>query len=166
MNPNLWTEFRKLHSKGWKCVENASRQDWPVVINTRYPWVPLDVRDAMVELEEVISPDETCWLLTSCEYTGDSESSFAWNEWELQSIEAAGDDSGWIEQIKSFWNQHLPIALSVKDGYAYYALREDGTVVSGREPEFEEPILIAPTYGKFIALLADESDSSPAAPRG
>lgn len=154
MTPNLEIGFQRLRNQGWQCVGNASPSKWPETINQRYPWIPEDFRTAMVELDEVVSSDQTCWLLTAREYMGDSESSFAWNEWERQSIEAAGDDRDWIKQIESFWNKHLPIAISVKDGYAYFALREDGSVVAGREPEFEETTVVAPKFERFIADLA------------
>lgn len=155
MNRDLLGAFDRLAARGWRLVQHVPPDGWSEVIATRYPWVPPDIRDAMVELKEVVSPDETCWLLTSNDYSGRSESAFVWNEWERQSIEAAGDDLEWVEQIKSFWDQHLPIALSVKDGYAYHALREDGSIVSGREPEFEETSPTAPTYLAFINLLAE-----------
>jgi hypothetical protein len=166
MSPHLLSEFHRLRGKGWHCVENAVQPEWPAAINSRYPWVPQDVRDAMVELQEVVSADQTCWLLTARDYAGDSESSFAWNEWERLSMEAAGDDRDWIERIQTFWDQHLPICLSVKDGYAYFALQEDGSVVTGREPEFEETTVVAPNYERFIAWLAHSLDSPPQAPRG
>ncbi len=165
MTPDLQRAFDRLEVSGWRRVRNVVPDEWPEQVIVRYPWIPSDLQDAMMELKEVVSGDETCWLLTSRDYAGRSESAFAWNEWEQQSVDAAGDDSEWIEQIRSFWDQHLPVALSVKDGYMYYALRKDGTVVSGREPEFEETTHAATTYAAFILGLAG-GHSSPTTPRG
>jgi hypothetical protein len=47
----------------------------------------------------------------------------------------------------------MPIALSMADGYSYYALRQDQTVVFGREPEFEETEFIANSYTEFLQKL-------------
>jgi len=104
-------------------------------------------------MKEVVSADDTCWLLTVQDYAGRSDSAFAWNEWELCSLDAAAEDLEWINQIKSFWDRHLPIAISVSGGYSYYALKEDGTVVSGIEPDFEETSFVASSYAEFIAHL-------------
>ncbi len=59
-------------------------------------------------------------------------------------------------EIKSFWNEHLPICLSLKDGYSYYALcLKDGTIVTGEEPEFEETTEVAPSFRDFLQMLCN-----------
>ena len=41
--------------------------------------------------------------------------------------------------------------LSVKDGYAYYAISmKDGSIVQGTEPEFEECTLVASLLADFL----------------
>ena len=157
MSPDLSVEFEHLRQGGWRCIENTVPIEWPAAIVVRYPWIPRDISEAMAGLMEVVSPDQKCWLLTSREYAGDSDSVFAWNEWEQQSIEAAGDDLEWIRQIELFWDKHLPIALSVRDGYGYFALREDGSVVGGQEPDFEGTAVVASSYSSFLSLLAEET---------
>jgi hypothetical protein len=37
-----------------------------------------------------------------------------WDEWERQSLDAAGEDDEWRARIRSFWDTHFPILLSVK----------------------------------------------------
>lgn len=72
------------------------------------------------------------------------------------SLDAAEGDSSWIAEIKSFWNDHLPICLSLKDGYSYYALcLKDGTIVTGEEPEFEETTQVAPSFRDFLQMLCN-----------
>ena len=72
-------------------------------------------------------------------------------EWELLSLEAAGDDAGWKEEIRQFWDRHLPFFLSLDGGYAYYAFSmEDGSVVYGAEPEFEECETVADSFEDFM----------------
>ena len=63
-------------------------------------------------------------------------------------------DPAWEAEIRRFWDRRLPIALSVGDGYAYYALSaEDGAVVYGREPEFEECAAVAASPAEFLEKL-------------
>jgi hypothetical protein len=155
MTQELQRAFDRLETSGWRLIQNVALVEWPRQVTARYPWISSDLHKVLSELKEVVSIDETCWLLTTSDYAGNSESAFAWNEWEQQSIEAAGVNSEWTAQIVSFWDLHLPVALSVRDGYMYYALRKDGSVVSGREPEFEETTLVASTYAAFIAKLAE-----------
>ena len=60
--------------------------------------------------------------------------------------------------MKEYWDKHLPIVMSVEDGYAYYAINTDtGTVVEGRGPEFEEPSVVAESFEAFInKMIAGE----------
>ena len=72
------------------------------------------------------------------------------------SLDAAEGDNSWTAEIKSFWNEHLPICLSLKDGYSYYALcLKDGTIVTGEEPEFEETTEVAPSFRDFLQMLCN-----------
>jgi hypothetical protein len=46
--------------------------------------------------------------------------------------------------------------MSVKSGYAYFAVRmADMCVVRGDEPEFEETVVVASSFPGFLNLLAD-----------
>lgn len=98
----------------------------------------------------MISGDATCWLLTSKDYAGEGDSAFAWNEWELQSLEGAGSDESWAEEIRAFWDRHLPVGLSLDGGYGFHAIRDDGVIVWGNEPEFEETTEVP---GGYLGLL-------------
>jgi len=55
----------------------------------------------------------------------------------------------------AFWDRHLPVLMSVRDGYAYLAIERDSLrVVAGREPEYEEVTPVADTVGEMLALVA------------
>jgi hypothetical protein len=82
-----------------------------------------------------------------------AQSVYRWNELELQSLEGARRDPSWQQDIQTFWDEHFPIALSIEDGYSYHALRSDGTVVTGREPEYEEADKVAQSYAEFLGLM-------------
>ena len=71
-----------------------------------------------------VNPDETIWLLCEGDFRQESEDSFRWNEFEIMSLQAAAEENDveWQNDIKAFWDKHLPICLSVRDGYEYYAI--------------------------------------------
>ena len=44
--------------------------------------------------------------------------------------------------------------LSVKDGYAYYAISmKDGSIVQGTEPEFEECTPVTSSFADFLEKI-------------
>jgi hypothetical protein len=141
------------NSSRWSVQMNGLPSRIPENVMSRYPWIPQDVIEFACEVKQAISADEKAWLLTAFDYTGESDSSFMWNEWELQSIEAAGEDEEWVRQIRRFWDDHLPIYMSVRDGYEYYALIRGGEVVRGREPEFEETENFAQSFERFLEYV-------------
>lgn len=99
--------------------------------------------------QEVVSADETSWFLCCDDYNGTSESAFKWNEFENLSLEAAGDDSEWKEEIRQWWDKRLPIIISVREGYSFYAIDLEGgngRIVRGEEPEFEEAEVVADSF--------------------
>jgi len=60
-------------------------------------------------------------------------------------------------QVESFWKKHLPVLISVADGYSYAALEFEGRhcsgIVTGREPEYEEASLIFSSYSELLTSL-------------
>jgi len=95
------------------------------------------------------SSDETVWFLSRDDYSTGAEGAFAWNECELLSIQAATTDDEAVA-VSRFWRRHAPILLSVRNGYEYLAVRDDGAVVHGSEPEFEEAVVV---FSHFEDLL-------------
>ncbi|WP_407358080.1 hypothetical protein LTA6_002728 [Microbacterium sp. LTA6] len=91
------------------------------------------------------SSDDTVWFLSRDDYSPGAEGAFAWNELEVLSIQAATTDDEAVE-VSRFWKRHLPILLSVRNGYEYLAVRDDGAVVHGTEPEFEEAVVAFPHF--------------------
>src|SRR4051812_43261167 len=122
MTNQFQTILAQLRNCGWSVNVLPAPLPLPESLRSRYPWIPDDVATFFSELGHACRGDEKFWLLTALDYRGESDSAFAWNEWEVQSIEAARGDVDWINQIHKFWDNHLPIALSVSDDYAYMAL--------------------------------------------
>jgi hypothetical protein len=144
-----------LRLAGWKIVAAAERRPLPEAVLRRYPWIPNEVRALIESLEAAVDPTDTIWILTSAEFAGTTSSAFAWNAWELMSLEAAGSDKQWVDEISSFWDEHFPLVLGVKGGYSYFAVERDSLqILQGNEPGFEEATPVADSLEEFLALLA------------
>lgn len=118
---------------------------------------PLDsvdgsVRSWMASFSSLSNADETTWFLTFGDYSGASGDGFAWNEFESISLDAASSDAE-RDDIHGFWAAHMPILLSVRDGYKYLAVRHDHAIVYGEEPEFEQTEVIAPDLPTLLDLI-------------
>ena len=75
------------------------------------------------------------WFLCSEDYDMQGDKAWQWNEWELLSLKAAENDAAWKDEIRKFWDGHLPVFLSLEGGYAYYAISiKEGSIVYGSEP--------------------------------
>ena len=150
--------FQAAEAAGWHirirdeaalCLKNP--------VQERYPRLPEEYLTFLSWVARCTNPDETAWFLCEEDYNGQSDSAFQWNEWELQSLEAAQGDDEWKNSIRAFWNTHFPIFLSVKSGYAYLAIcvseTDYGAVVCGSEPEYEETQKIADSFQGLLPLL-------------
>ena len=104
------------------------------------------------------NPSGQFWFLMLEDYEGTSDSEFLWNEFEKQSLDAALDKSD-FDKISGFWQNHIPIAISVKNGYAYLAIKicdiDAGAIVCGNEPEYEEVVTISPSLASLFEMLVD-----------
>lgn len=151
---------RALERKGWTVKPSGSPRKIPRSVVERYRWLPGDALEFAETLEQAVSPDETAWLLTSADFAGTSSAAFAWNEWERQSLDAAGSDEDWRREISHFWDEHFPIMMSVKAGYAYFAIQMQAlSVVVGEAPEFEEVSRVAASLAEFVDVLESNGRS-------
>lgn len=128
----------------------------PEEIQDRYKSFPSDWVMFISNYQSVVNSNETSWFLCSSDYEMQDEDSFRWNEWELISLQAAIDDNdvAWQDSIRKFWDKHLPILLSVADGYDYYAIRiSDGVIVKGSEPEFEDCSEVAKSFHDLLEKI-------------
>lgn len=124
----------------------------------RYPKLPSDYMDFLEKYSLVINVDETTWFTSVSDFNGEMlDCDFAWNEFELQSLAVFDGDVESQYSIREFWNNHLPIVLSVKGGYSFFALNVSkenfGKVYFGEEPEYEEVIFVADSFTEFFNLI-------------
>lgn len=100
------------------------------------------------------SNDSTAWFLCLKDYqNNDDTDGFSWNEFEKISLASAESDSE-KEKIKKWWERHLPIAMSVNGEYTFLAIDlENGTIVQGYEPEFEDTETIAENFEELLKMI-------------
>lgn len=100
------------------------------------------------------SPDDQVWFLSAESYAGGvSDEAFPWDAFWHESLTAvSGPDER--AAIDAFWSTHLPILMSVRDGYEYLAVAPDGKVVRGGEPEYEEVTVVAAGLDELLRRVA------------
>lgn len=133
---------------GWKIVMNEEAVSLPDEITSRYA-IPEKWYDLISKLEICENSTAETWFLAPRDYLP-REEGFQWNEFEKQSLEWTDGD----ESVKAFWDKHLPIVMSVEGEYSYYAVNTDnGSIVHGCEPEYEEAETIADSFEDFITKI-------------
>lgn len=150
---NTFAKYMKENGWNVELYENQSTY-LPATIATRYTNIPKQWLEFIETVKYMMNSDETMWFLCANDFDMQSDEAFQWNEWEKISLESAKGDKEWESEIKSFWDNHLPIIMSVKGHYSYYAVSmEDGSVVKGAEPEFEECEVVATSFIEFTEKI-------------
>ncbi|MDE7225170.1 MAG: SMI1/KNR4 family protein [Acetatifactor sp.] len=144
-----------LRKRGWTIVTDPkSDRALPGEITDRYENISPQWYDFISGLNVLMNERETTWFLCFKDFYEQDEGAFQWNEWERVSLESAADDEKWKKEIRAFWDRHFPIVLSVRNGYSYYAISmENGAVVCGFEPEFEECETVADSFEEFAEKI-------------
>ncbi|WP_341185173.1 SMI1/KNR4 family protein [Paenibacillus sp. FSL H7-0756] len=145
--------------KGWEIRRKSGSQlHLDNGITSRYTGLPDGYLEFLKVVETCVAPDEQTWFIGEAEFNHSAETEFRWNEFELLSLEAAAGDSAWQSEITAWWDHHLPIVMSVEDGYSFYAIATDsGAIVHGCEPEFEEVEKVSDSFGEFLAWMMSNS---------
>lgn len=153
MNVRYEGFFDAARFAGWHCESCESKLDRSELPMARYPWLPDEYVCFLENTGLCVSADETCWLLTVSDFRGQTENAFQWNEFEKLSLDASAGDAKLEAEIPAFWAAHCPIAITLRSGYGYVAIRRDGCIVNGWEPEFEEPIVVASSFSEFLLRI-------------
>lgn len=125
-------------------------------VKLKYKSIPNEYVEFLKIVKRLIAPSEKTWFLCEDEYNNNSDTPFKWNEFELLSLEAAGEDDNWKEDISLWWEKFFPIILSVDEEYSFYAIdlrNSNGVIVKGSEPEFEEVEEVADNIEHFFELI-------------
>ena len=121
----------------------------------RYPNLPNDYKSFLNEFVLVANKEDTTWFLSVTDFNDEAlEEGFAWNEFELQSLTVFEGDEVSQAVVREFWDAHLPIVLSVKGGYSFFAIGvaevNFGKIYFGEEPEYEDVVFVADSFTKFF----------------
>jgi hypothetical protein len=142
-----------LVAAGWNVRPLATRVALPPVVAQRYHWAPAEYVALIESAELICSPGDHAWIVTTTDFSGASESAFAWNEWELQSLNEVTAESE-ARAITEFWDNHLPVLMSVKSGYAHISIEKDGLrVVQGEEPMYEDVSVITSSVDELFQMI-------------
>lgn len=145
----------ELEKKGWRIEPSAKSFNiakHPIL--SRYPRLDTEYIGFLNSFSRLESGDECSWFLFPDDFKDTADSNgFAWNEFERISVEAALSDSE-AAAVKEWWTRHLPILLSVRGGYSFYAIDIDSRrVVYGAKPEFEETSVAAECFEDFLKKI-------------
>lgn len=139
-------------SNGWKAAPADEKRGLPAEIVQRYAFIPSDWLEFVQCFDDIVNGEDNIWFLVPYNFADDS-GGFRWNEFEMISLEAALEDKDeeWADEIRAFWDNHIPIVMSVAGDYHYYAIGvKTGEVFEGWEPEFEDVQICAMSFTDFI----------------
>lgn len=132
---------------GWNVETASEKQQLPEKVVERYAFIPDDWRDFISGFESLINGDNNIWFRTADEFAEE-------NDFERISLEASKDDEEWRQEVIGFWDNFIPVVMSVAGDYHYYAIGvKTGEVFEGWEPEFEEPEICAMSFSDFIEKI-------------
>ena len=144
-----FTDWAK--KKGWTIEIAETLMELPEEVKVRYKNIPKEWFEFISHFADIMNSTDDLWFLT-CENFLDGV--WSYNEFENISLEAADGDEEWSEDIKAFWDNNLPIIMSIGGDYHYYAIELDsGKVVQGWEPEFESTFEVAESFVEFIEKI-------------
>lgn len=139
----------RLQDAGWTYEPPTPTEDGPpAALHT----APETVIHWVSSFSLLSNSEETVWFLSRDDYSPGAEGAFAWNECAQLSLQAATTDDEAVA-VARFWKRHLPILLSVRNGYEYLAVRDDGAVVLGTEPEFEEAVVVFSHFEEMLSYI-------------
>ena len=153
-----------LIDQGWQ-IEIRDRLSFSSnVLQTREDSIPDSYKEFLSKVASCRNSDNNVWFLCEDDFEGKTDSAFVWNDFKLQSLESAKEDTDLIARIQDFWNKHFIILISVKNCYEYLALslqeNEKGAVVHGNEPEYEEIRKVCNSFDELMELMTGKRSNN------
>lgn len=158
-NQELEDFLAVLRSFGWEVVlRNEGNLELGEEFKARYGNIPDDYLEFLKRVALCANSPSNVWFLCEGDYNGSAGHAFAWNEFEMMSLEGTELDENSLDKIRNFWREHFPFMLSVHSDYAFLAICVSGgnygAVVAGYAPEFEEVFMVCDSFGEFIKLFS------------
>ena len=111
-----------LKNIGFVVTERLERKELSSDLQNRYSELPADYQEFLQRFQTITNESDNVWFNSIEDFNGESDSGFRWNEFELMGLEALADDKDSCDMIRLFWDSHIPILMSVKDGYQYLCI--------------------------------------------
>lgn len=158
---NTYKMKEKLENIDFIVRLNQKNKLNPIILN-RYQNLPKDYLNFLDEIGICATKDNKAWFNAISNFNNNVKSEFRWNEFELMSLQDYKDETDAdAKDIIEFWDQHLPILLSCRNFYCYFAisllLENYGQIVYGSEPEFEETEFVANDFLEFMTKLTGKT---------
>ena len=156
MNISLAEKFSEWAMKnGWNAELTVQKPELPESAIERYKFIPQGWLDFVRCFKLISNGADNIWFLLPEDFADRADDEgFRWNEFELISLEAASDDEEWQKKIRAFWDNYIPVVMSVAGDYHYYAVGiRTGEIFEGWEPEFDQVQMVAPSFTDFIELI-------------
>ena len=148
--------LKNIEEGGFIVERRESPKELPAELLKRYKNIPLEYLSFLQQFKQITNQEDTSWFNSIEDFDGETDTDFKWNDFELQSLEALEDDEEETEKARNFWNNHIPILMSVTE-YEYLAICLEssryGEIVHGIEPEFEETTKICDNFEQLITLM-------------
>ena len=152
--------LRNLEICGFVITRRENPKELSSDILKRYKNIPAEYLSFLKQFKQIANKEDTVCFNSIEDFNEETETDFKWNAFELMSLECFEDDDEEQGIIRNFWNNHIPIVLSVTE-YEYLAicLENDryGEIVHGLEPEFEETSKICDNFEQLIDLMKEPS---------
>ncbi|WP_405397578.1 hypothetical protein [Maribacter sp. Asnod2-G09] len=150
---------QKLKNGGFKIVKSRNQFEISKKLVERYTNIPAEYLLFLKSFETIANSSDTAWFNSVQDFNEQSDNEYKWKEFEILSLEWSEDDDDELVNVAEFWNHHIPILLSVKDGFQFLAIslanENYGEIVHGQEPVFEEVTKICNNFNELINLLAN-----------
>lgn len=146
---DILRQFEEWAKKNnWQVTYAQEEQKLNEEVLKRYKSVPKQWYDFIVNFSDIMNSTDDMWFLTCENYL---EGIWGYNDFENMSLESADGDDEWTEEIKEFWDNTMPIIMSIGGDYQYFGIEIDsGRVVHGYEAEFEYPTVVADSFEEFM----------------
>jgi hypothetical protein len=148
-----------LKARGWNVqVSKGNAPLLPPSVAARYPTLPFDLVAFLSSIDLCVNSAENSWFLTAEDYRREAGPLHRWNEYEIMSIESCRTEEE-REDVTAFWDVHFPFLLAVHSDYDYLGValtgESYGRIVHGYAPSWEEPTVIAQSFGEFLRRFGD-----------
>lgn len=154
-----------LKNRGFVVQERTETNELSSDFLQRYNNLPADYLKFLDKFQLITNKDDNAWFNSIEDFNGESDSEFRWNEYEMMSLEALEDDEEACNEVRSFWNTHIPIAMAVEGEYQYLCIdlspENYGKIYYGLEPEFEDLAdFLCNSFNQLLELLSSDSEDN------